>query len=144
MSLPYMSLFDLVAEFNLKFELPLNNLLTPAHPLNEEDFNFRFRFLMEEMTELTDAQEVGDMEEMADALVDIVYVALGTAHMMNINFDECFMEVHKANLRKVAIEGLDDPRSTRRHRLNVVKPDGWVPPKLGKLLGLFKGGDTLK
>lgn len=69
-----------------------------------------------------------DLPKIADALVDLVYVALGTAQLHRLPWARLFMAVHRANMRKERAAGTDDPRSTRPYALNVVKPAGWRPP----------------
>ena len=83
----------------------------------------RIRFLSEELTELTDSAMVGDIVGVADALADLVYVAMGTAYTMGMNFDEIWRAVHDANMRKV--QGMTKRGNTH----DAVKLLGWVGPE---------------
>lgn len=83
----------------------------------------RARFLMEELTELCEAANTGDIVGVADALADFVYVALGTAYKMNLPFDAIWSAVHAANMRKVA------GATKRGNKVDAMKPEGWVGPE---------------
>lgn len=119
-----------IAAFHTKFEIP-----RPVTPqlLPVEDMGFRISFLFEEMQELVDGFESDNLEEQFDALIDLVYVALGTAWMLGLPFGEGWARVHEANMKKVRAESADDARSKRKHSLDVVKPEGWEPPYLKDL-----------
>lgn len=115
-----MSSYDAVRQFHLKvlgiedtkptFELPV-------------EFGQRVAFMMEEITELCEAHAKRDLAGVADALADLVYVAIGTAHMMGIPFDQVFRVVHAANMRKQ--RGI-----TKRGMVyDAIKPAGWVGPE---------------
>ncbi len=120
-----------IAEFHTKFEIP-----RPQHPelLPVEDMGFRVSFLFEEMQELVDAFEEDNLEEQFDALIDLVYVALGTAWMLGVPFGEGWARVHQANMKKERATSEYDGRSKRMHKLDVVKPEGWVKPDLSDLV----------
>lgn len=66
------------------------------------------------------------LEGMLDALVDLVYVAVGTAHLHGFDFAEAWRRVHSANMMKVRAERASD--SKRGTTFDVVKPPGWVAP----------------
>lgn len=70
------------------------------------------------------------LEHALDGLVDLVYVALGTAHLHGFDFRTAWRRVHRANMakvRKVKATGntIDSGRSPL---FDVVKPEGWEPP----------------
>ena len=85
----------------------------------------RFRFMSEEIEEFVDAGIKGDMVGVADALADVIYVALGTAHQMGLPFQAIWDHVHRANMRKVKGE------TKRGNSIDARKPEGWVPPEAG-------------
>lgn len=150
-----------VGDFHRKFGLP-------AYPqakvdcLNKAVFLFRAKFLLEELSEffracgypvqamtlcnIADLMSEGmceklgeeDLEKAADALVDLAYVTLGTAHMMGLPFDNLWEEVQRANMAKERSKGNDDNRSKRGSALDVVKPEGWTPPNLNPILDHWK------
>lgn len=129
------TLFDLVGEFHAKFVLPRRGDGFGGPAILEPDvLAFREDFMDEELAEFHHACSVGDLPKAVDALCDLVYVALGTAHMMRAPFDACFAEVQRANMTKMRASGADDPLSTRAHRLDVVKPCGFKPPNLAPII----------
>lgn len=84
----------------------------------------RVAFLLEELIEYVEAGAAGDLAGQLDALIDLEYVALGTAVLHGFDaYEEAFDAVHAANLRK-------EPRGSDASKLGVTKPPGWVPPDL--------------
>lgn len=115
-----MSSYDAVRQFHLKV-LGIEDT-KPTFDLPVE-FEQRVAFIMEEITELCEAYINEDLVGVADALADLVYVAIGTAHMMGIPFDQVFRVVHAANMRKQ--RGI-----TKRGMVyDAIKPTGWVGPE---------------
>lgn len=115
-----MSSYDAVRQFHLKV-LGIEDT-KPTFDLPVE-FGQRVAFLEEELDELREAYYQRDLVGVADALADLVYVAIGTAHMMGIPFDQVFRVVHAANMRKQ--RGI-----TKRGMVyDAIKPAGWVGPE---------------
>jgi predicted HAD superfamily Cof-like phosphohydrolase len=121
--------FKLVLAMHEHFQIPLQR---EPGMLDEETMQFRLNFLDEELNELYGAWETNDLEGMADGLIDLIIVALGTAAMMGLPFNDMFMEVHEANMRKVRVENADD--SKRGHGFDLKKPVDWQGPNLRKFL----------
>jgi predicted HAD superfamily Cof-like phosphohydrolase len=125
-----MTNFEDVQAFHSKFGIQV-----PEKPqlLDDDTYNFRLGFLKEELQEFINAQYHGDLATAADSLIDLVYVAIGTADMMGIGQDcwqEMWDEVQRANMSKERSSGSDDDRSTRKHSLDIVKPVDFVPPDI--------------
>jgi predicted HAD superfamily Cof-like phosphohydrolase len=125
------TLFDEVGDFHKKFGLPHADDGGPPALLEEGVLSFRTDFMDEELEEFITATEAGDIVKATDALCDLVYVVLGTAHMMRLPFNECWKLVQEANMTKVRADGATDPRSKRGHELDVVKPEHFVSPEGG-------------
>lgn len=125
-----------VGQFHVKFGLPSAQHAGPTipHLLTNEVFNYRFKFLIEEIDELWEAYDTGDLAGAADALIDLVYVAMGTAQMMDLPWPALWDEVQRANMAKVRATGANDPRAKRGSALDVVKPKGWRPPDIAAVL----------
>jgi predicted HAD superfamily Cof-like phosphohydrolase len=87
---------------------------------------WRMDFLMEEITETASAIERHDPEEIVDGLVDMMVVIMGTFHEARINFGKAWSRVHDANMQKV--RGEKDTRAGS-FGYDLIKPDGWEPPK---------------
>ncbi len=120
-------MIDYVAEFHAKFGLPDG---TQGHLFDDVDaMVFRLNFLQEELDELAQAAEEGDRVKAFDALIDLVYVAYGTALFIGITpemWSKGMRAVHRANMSKVRAERAD--QSKRGSTFDVVKPQGWVAP----------------
>jgi predicted HAD superfamily Cof-like phosphohydrolase len=129
--------FDDVGDFHRKFDLP-TSYDGPAEFIGEGAFKFRYGFLQEELREMKESHDRGDLAGVADALADLVYVALGTAHMYRIPFDEVFAAVQEANMKKERASSAYDERSKRGSSLDVVKPKGWTPPDIQAILDEHK------
>lgn len=119
-----------VENFHDKFGLPM-----PERPtlLGPRTADFRTRCLLEEVEEFRVACESGDMHGAADALVDLVYFAHGTAVMMGLPWGDLWDEVQRANMSKVRAASAAE--SKRGSGLDVVKPNGWTPPDHTEALG---------
>jgi predicted HAD superfamily Cof-like phosphohydrolase len=109
---------------------------TPLKPdfMPDDVAAFRVAFLEEELAEFKLAIAENDLAEQIDALVDLVVVAMGTAHILGFKWDSHWNEVYEANMRKVRAEGKDDERSKRKHFLDIVKPSGWEGPNHRKYI----------
>jgi hypothetical protein len=144
-------LFRDIQEFHEKFELEYSG--PPRHLDPSTLGHFRTKFMAEELgeyvTPLKSSQDefIFRMEQMLlrqhgltpqslekqfDALIDLVYVAVGTAYLQGFDFNEGWRRVHAANMAKVrarlAVE------SARGSTYDVVKPQGWTPPDLSDLV----------
>lgn len=120
--------YDIVM-FHVKYELTYKG---PPRKLPEDLSEFRIKFMQEELDEYKKAVASGNLHEQFDALIDLVYVALGTAYMHGFNFPEGWRRVHEANMRKVRVLKADD--SKRGSTYDVIKPPGWAPASLYDLL----------
>jgi predicted HAD superfamily Cof-like phosphohydrolase len=79
-----------------------------------------------------------DPVEIADATVDLVYVALGMAHVCNLPWYEIFDEVHKSNMLK---ERATHPSQSKRgSTLDIIKPVFWQPPDLKSIVEKHQAG----
>lgn len=67
-----------------------------------------------------------NLVELADGLVDSVYVLLHTANSLGIPFDLVWDEVQKSNMAKV----WEDGTAHKREDGKILKPPGWKPPDI--------------
>lgn len=129
-----------IVEFHRKYGLGYDG---PPRVLPQELGAFRKRFMDEELEEYNkhEAQAylhryvdfhkdaagyAHELGEMLDALVDEVYVVLGTAYLHGFNFREAWRRVHRANMSKKRAERATD--SKRSSVYDVIKPEGWEAP----------------
>lgn len=122
-------MFKDIKNFHEKFDLHYSG---KARELSRELQYFRIQFLEEELEEYKKAVDENNLHEMFDALIDLVYVALGTAYLHGFDFSEGWKRVHSANMSKVKALSKDD--SKRKSSYDVVKPKGWKAPSLEDLL----------
>lgn len=93
-----------------------------ARPPTWSRLKWRAGAMAEELQEFNDALAHGSTAGMADALVDLVYFAKGTAIELHLPWEELWADVHRANMAKVV-------GTTKRGGPDVTKPDGWMGPK---------------
>lgn len=125
-----MTLQDDIIDFRIKYGLPIPS---ETGRMDMDGLLYRLGHIDEEVRELNNAVEDEDIVEMADALVDIVYVTIGTAMALGINFQACWDEVHRANMEKQRAKP-DGSDSKRGSGLDIVKPPGWEAPDLERKL----------
>lgn len=88
-----------VSEFHKTFGAPI--LETPQIP-SKERCELRVSLLQEELNELKEAIEKGDVVEVADALADLQYVLSGAVLEFGLGdkFNTLFDEVQRSNMSK--------------------------------------------
>ncbi len=82
----------------------------------------RGKWMNEEVAEFLIAE---DIYEQADAMIDLIYFALGTMVEMGLEADELFDIVQSANMAKLFPDGKPhyNPKDGK-----VIKPEGWEDP----------------
>ena len=110
--------FGEVADFHRAFGHPIGS--RPAH-LPRHRVVARMSWMTEELEELDRAT---DVVEQADALIDLIYFALGTFVELGVKPGELFEVVHQANMSKLWPDGKP------RYKVDgkVIKPGGWIDP----------------
>jgi len=113
-----------VLEFRKKMEISIGE---KPKLLSLEEFIFNMDFLVEELSEFAEAHENSSLIDAADAIVDLIYVAIGTAITMGLPLNELWDIVHTANMSK---EKVADASESKRNSTNdVKKPEGFVSPE---------------
>jgi len=121
---------DLLADV-VAFHYKFNQLYEgPPRHLPPDLARFRFSFSREEHHELGTALEAGRANLVVDALLDKIFVDLGTLSLMGVDVNEAWRRVVRANMSKVlaarAPEG--SQVSGRDMAYDIVKPPGFEPP----------------
>jgi hypothetical protein len=114
-----MDLVTDVAEFFLKFDMYYRG---PPRELPPKMKFLRKKRIQAEYVEYNNAFFKKDHVEQLDALVDIVYIAIGTALLHGWDFQEAWNRVHEANMTK------------ERKGYDIVKPPGFTHPDLTDLV----------
>jgi len=117
--------FHDVRTFHEKFDLLVH--YQPVH-LTKRKLMERIECLQEELDEFELACQSQDASLQADALIDLVYFAKGTAVMLGLPWQQLWDDVHRANMAK--IRGI----SHRGHKVDCIKPHGWIAPKTNTIL----------
>ena len=118
-----------VKDFHIAFGQRVSeNPNLPGDYLGQER-ELRRKLLKEEFNEYNDAEINDDIVEIADALADIIYIACGTAVSYGIPLDKVFTEVHRSKMAKLV-----DGKPLYREDGKVIKPSGWQPPNIKKIL----------
>jgi predicted HAD superfamily Cof-like phosphohydrolase len=86
--------------------------------------DFRIAFLKEELTELQENSR--NAEEIVDACIDLIVVAIGTLDLFEVDLDKAWLEVHNANMSKQ--RGIKPGRPNPLGLPDLLKPEGWKAP----------------
>lgn len=118
----------------IAFQRKFNHLLppTPNH-LTRRKLRERIECIREELTEFVAACDAQDLAAQADALIDLIYFALGTINMLGMYdaFHPMWAEVQRTNMAKVSGVG------KRGHAVDCIKPPEWRPPSIDYILRIY-------
>ena len=124
-------LFEDVTAFHAQ-----HGILGPAKPElpDVSMYAFRKKFMHEELSEIDQAYQDGDLVKFIDGLLDLTYVVLGTAVLSGVApalWAELWDQVQLANLckRRAISFGESERLTGRGHAADVVKPEGWASPE---------------
>lgn len=118
----------IVKEWHEAFDVPVVD--TPTLPA--ERIQMRLAILEEEVSELREAAEAGDMVEVLDALCDIQYVLDGTFLEFGLHRleSDAMAEVHASNMSKLGADG----KPVLREDGKVLKGPAFRRPDLAQFL----------
>jgi len=113
-------LADDLRQFHLKFGFH-NGWQPTIHNLDQ-----RAGMMEEELSEYREALAERDKVKLVDAVIDLIYFAVGTLDLLDVDFDGHWDAVQLANMQKVR-----GTKSTRPNSLgfDCIKPEGWVAPE---------------
>jgi len=115
-----------VRAFHQKFNF-IDSGHIPVHATKRK-LNERAECMQEELDEFKAAIETQNLADQADALIDLVYFAKGTAVILGLPWEQLWDDVQRANISKE--RGI----TKRGHAFDVIKPEGWQAPNGMKLL----------
>lgn len=110
--------FDQVADFHLRFGHPVAQRPALLRPPRADG---RVAWMREEIDEFVVATDVVDQ---ADAMIDLIYFALGTLVEMGVRPGPLFDIVHGANMAKLWPDGVPRVREDGK----TIKPPAWRDP----------------
>lgn len=108
----------MVKDFQEKFGHPYKE--TPTI-MDADRAKKRYNWMLEEINEFLEAE---DIVEQADAMIDVMYFALGTLVEMGIEPDTLFEIVHTANMTKLWEDGKPHYGLDGK----TIKPKSWEDP----------------
>lgn len=119
-----------VTEFHKTFGLPISN--SPTTVISAKEQRLRTNLLFEEVNETQTAMHNNDIIEIADGIVDSLYVIIGTAITYGLadKLDALFDEVHRSNMSKLGKGGKPIWDANGK----VVKGPYFFLPNLGAIL----------
>ena len=115
-----------ITKMHKKFGLTTELVENLSPEVLREYIKFRFAFLQEEIDEGKKAINENDPEEVVDAIIDLIVVAIGTLDAFNIDSVEAWNRVLKANMKKKP--GINASRPNRFGFPDLVKPRAWRAP----------------
>jgi predicted HAD superfamily Cof-like phosphohydrolase len=112
--------YEMVADFQTKMGQPVADKPTEMRFARREQ---RFNYMAEELEEFIHSKTVVDQ---ADAMIDLIYLAIGTMVELGVKPEALFEIVHNANMSKLWPDG--------KAKLNpetgkVIKPPTFVRPE---------------
>jgi predicted HAD superfamily Cof-like phosphohydrolase len=126
--------YNLVKEFHKAFNHPYQE--TPTL-LGIERAEKRYSWMLEEINEFMEATKNNDIVEQADAMIDVIYFALGTLVEMGVEPENLFNIVQHANMSKL----WEDGKPHYKEDGKVKKPEGWKDPHNDSVLEILRQGN---
>lgn len=132
-----------VGEFQSAFGIE-----SPKRPtlLPKDRAVFRHKLLKEEVKEIETGEKAKDIVQVADGIIDSMYILIGTAYEYGFadRLVMLFDEVHRSNMTKMGPDG----KAIFREDGKVMKPETYSPPKLATILNrdfsLYQENETMK
>lgn len=124
-------LFEKIAEFNRTFEIRENKKFHSLPSVAESELSYAL--IKEELEEYREAMRNHDTTEVADALIDMLYLVIGAMrrHGMSAQLATAlFNEVHASNMSKVTKDG----KIIKRIDGKILKPDTYFAPNIKRIL----------
>jgi predicted HAD superfamily Cof-like phosphohydrolase len=100
--------------------------------LNQDEYELRYRLMAEENDEYLQACKDNNIDEIADALGDQLYILCGTIlkHGLQHKIQLIFSEIHRSNMSKLDADG----KPVLREDGKILKSSRYFPPDIKKIL----------
>lgn len=120
-----------VIEFHRVFGLEYHEM--PKADLDERILLLRHKLMAEENDEYLEAAQQGNLELIADALGDKLYILCGTiiAHGLQHKIIDVFNEIHRSNMSKLD----EDGKPIYRDDGKIMKSNNYFLPDIKAVLG---------
>jgi len=110
-----------VGDFHRKIKYPEAQFPTIKPEVN---LTHRIQHMHEELREYREAVLEGELPAAVDAMVDLIYLAIGTVRAHGVDINPCWDLVQEANMKKLPGDNWK----------NTTKPDDWEAPDLAKVI----------
>jgi predicted HAD superfamily Cof-like phosphohydrolase len=120
------------SEVNMSVFEDVKNFMTACDQgKSEQTATLYLELINEEMNELSDGVEGGSDVATLDAICDTIWTLIGYAHAKGYPIETAWDAVALSNLRKI---DLRTGKVNRRADGKVLKPEGWKPPDISRIL----------
>ncbi|MCH8554543.1 MAG: nucleoside triphosphate pyrophosphohydrolase family protein [Schleiferiaceae bacterium] len=121
---------DHVTEFHKVYGVGYEK--TPTTQISNDIISLRHRLMAEENEEYLEAAKHGDLEGVADALGDMLYILCGTiiTHGLQNKIEAIFEAIQESNMSKLGADG----KPIYREDGKVMKGPEYFPPKIKEVL----------
>jgi predicted HAD superfamily Cof-like phosphohydrolase len=121
-----------VKEFHDVFKLDYKE--TPTANIEMRIVELRHRLMQEENDEYLEACQNNDINLIADALGDKMYILFGTiiAHGLQHKIEEVFHEIHRSNMSKLD----DNGQPIYREDGKILKSNNYFLPEINRVLSV--------
>jgi predicted HAD superfamily Cof-like phosphohydrolase len=126
------SLEQQVNQFNETYKKDMSPI--PRLP-TESEATLLVGLIVEELNELNEAIDNGDLVEVADAIADILYVTAQQARLIGLPVDALLREVQRSNMSKLGVDG----NPVYREDGKVLKGPNFSEPDIAKVLRSYNG-----
>ena len=116
-----------------KFMRAGDQLISKELSIDSKEADLYVNLITEEYKETIEAFENKDIVELADGLIDMVWVIMGMCNSCGINFEEVWQEVKASNMSKFV-----DGKAIKNEKGKIMKPESYFKPNIKKVLGLIK------
>lgn len=127
---------DAVALFHDTFQIEKEE--SPKGKVESALYELRHRLMEEENEEYLEAAQKGDLNEIADALGDMLYILCGTIHTHGLHniIEEVFEEIQRSNMSKLGADG----KPLKREDGKIVKGENYFKADIAGVMrkGLVK------
>lgn len=136
-------------EFSEAFGVEMNDQVSV---LDEDAFHLNYKLMQEENEEYLEACEQQDLEQIADAIGDQLYILMGMIlqHGLHDLMEEVYVEIHRSNMSKLdkdgkpIINGENGIHDETKPLGKVLKGDGYTPPNIDAILQKYFEGELAK
>ena len=101
--------------------------------IDSKEADLYVNLITEEYKETIEAFENKDIVELADGLIDMVWVIMGMCNSCGINFEKVWQEVKASNMSKFV-----DGKAIKNEKGKIMKPESYFKPNIKQVLGLIK------